>query len=658
MEKSRNIKRNYSSFLRNKKGQKQFAFAAVKEKLAVKSAAFKRKREEIRTKKIADREEKKMATQQKTDMGTKKRMIGVAGAGALGGVLLNSLIGGSYKDKSRMGRIFLFLFAVSIHVIDALTGFSGMGQANRFFMYFLLAMFAWFVYKESTWDLQKLFLFFFTSFFIYMLPVIRALLINWNSSKAMITGFDFIFTFSSLWVIYILFTSEDIPFLRFWTIIYLILWFAFFFSWYVTNVNNTILNNLPVSAIDPYKSIKDAGKMLKSIWINNILTIGETAKEIPEKIKKAGQEGLDYATGGYYKGEEEQVKEPFGVFLKNTEAIQTKYYPGEPVTVLADLEAENIGKTPVEVSVICYAEDTYEEGQRIDADLLYPPTPFKIEGNEKTQIDCIFLNNHQENEKDKKNMQEGIDYTIHLNVTFSFETDARILTYWMDYDRYKTLDRQSEDSLQKLEIPELEPPSIFTNGPVQIGMGVGKPPIQVGGGAEAVVPRLGLTLDSNWDRGEIVNIKELELDVPDVLSLNLESCTAKIEESDKIMKGFKVYHLVEPINVREKYRTITCRFNEIPSSILGQTPVTLRYVKAKAKYTYLIEDSVEVEILENSEETSEITTEEATQIVELCGNKIIDKGEICDESSSEDCFVFGQLGTKKAGTCQNCKCIT
>jgi len=471
-----------------------------------------------------------------------------------GGVKFKNFVGNINSKKNEGSKIAFFFVALIIQTIDAFTGYSRLGQTARFVLYMILFIWGWFVFVKGSGNIKQnggiLLLLFLLSFGI---PLVRFLIVKYiplgTFMKGFVSGFDFLVVFTPAWVIYTMYSSEDIPFLRVIGTWYLIFWLILFFWWYFKNINEVFFQNLPVSAVDPYKPMKEVGKIMKDFWRNGILVTTEQLGKLPTLFERGWNATITPIVGPQ-PGVEESVQKAFGVFIRNMEPIQTEYYVGEPVAVLADLEAENIGIDPIDVSVVCYAEDYYGEGETVIAEQIYPPGIFQMEGSQREQIDCTFLN---ENEGNK--LVGDAEYEILLNVTFSFETDARIQTYWMDNVRYKTLILEGEDALEKLEMPEEEPVAIFTSGPVKVGMSVGNPPIRIG--ENVIDPRLRISLESNWMKGKIIKVDSLKIYVPNQLALDLNSCTDKLEE-EGIEGEYRVYRLTTPIDLIDEYRAISC----------------------------------------------------------------------------------------------------
>ena len=94
------------------------------------------------------------------------------------------------------------------------------------------------------------------------------------------------------------------------------------------------------------------------------------------------------------------------------------------------------------------------------------------------------------------------------------------------------------------------------------------------------------------------------------MSLDLESCSEEIYRHGS-EDGFNVY-IIEGddkfVNI-EDFKTIICRFNEISPSILDPTPITLKYIKAKIRYEYVIYETIEIDVNEPPEGEREETEE-------------------------------------------------
>ena len=505
-------------------------------------------------------------------VGFKKMNIGVAAAGgAIGGAIARD----AGKIKGRAAGVFFFLLiALTIHIFDY--RFSAFPQYSRFFLYLILGIFGFLLYKDTGGRV--------------LVTCVGITLVNWfipqivhRLPRNIYTTLSIVVLFGPAWGIYIYMKSrQEVAFVNLIGTLYLLVCVILITNYFIGE-HPEVLGGRAYS-IDATGASRTFGKGFMDWWGTFWKEIVETVTTAPEKIQQWYNQSMNYATGGYYAGQEEQVVEPLGVFLEDVESTAEEYFVGDSITIWATLKAMNVGKDPIKTKITCEVENWYD-GEEYPEIKLEPATRFEMEGYDEVDLDCSI----------RDGLKKGY-YDITINATFEFETSARLLTYWIDKERYRAVTRQGKDIFDEYDIPEEEPIAYYTSGPVEIGMGIGQPPIKVGD--EVLRPRLGITVSSNWFEGHIAKITALEMLVPEEMGLDVESCSEEVEYS-RTEEGFKVYSIVnvDKLDDIEDYHSVLCRFNHIGKEILDPTPITLKYVKARVRYIYVIDETIEIDVM-------------------------------------------------------------
>ena len=393
---------------------------------------------------------------------------------------------------------------------------------------------------------------------------------------------------------------------------------------------------------------------------------------------------LDVATAGLYRGNVEKNQyESLGVYFGNIRAADPKFYEYDPITVWGTIRSKTYSDAVI-VNFSCYR---WNDNRKIPADKVVPDINFPIFTLEEVDTECTF--NPKAGKDDR--IKPGPN-TVTLAASYNFGTDAYFKSYFIDRDRFRANARENIDPLAQYGIKDKNPVAVFTNGPVEIGIGTGQPLVTVSDGY-TIKPAIDITLrnreqivdqDKNiitkWD-GRIKNITELILLVPPGIEIsNLENCRkadatdqekadcpcnvpfddydddkcksscenpvnecrkACIEsyakndiksctdagcgqcikecditlvkcsdecdflfstEGENLQGSYKGYSLDvrskefrEYNNDIETARSFRCRFTPT-TAVLDDTPITTRYFRVRAKYNYVVENSVQINV--------------------------------------------------------------
>jgi len=455
-----------------------------------------------------------------------------------------------------------------------------------------------------------------------------------------------------------------------------------------------------------------------TFWKDAVTHVGD----IMEQGRRYWTNQMRYATGGdYYTGAvDENQQETLGVFLEDLKPSDNEFYTTDTISVSGTLKAKTL-EDGLKIYVACYHGRKNKDGN-FDNDKkgkIYPNSSddtVVVYDKDTLDIDCRFPSG--------SGMEEG-STRITIQADFNFETMAYLKTYFMDKDRIRSMQNQGIDPLGYYGIEDKNPIARYTNGPVQIGVGIGEDsPIGIRD-KYSVKPRIGITLMTNeaWE-GKIKQLEQLIVMVPDSMSLDLQWCPEfediKTEDYEEdCIKNYKKYRSTQLVQCAEKaglntqtdidadgnvvreqdkvescmndfckqeienyrayrlkidnsnkklysnigydaderdHKTFSCRINvDEPSNILGDAPVAIHYFRAKARYTYEIENYVNVDLKKGEEIPIEYT---------------IPKPPRSDNIKEQMSFIYNEFERKEPyyikkwceatgllGNIENCSCL-
>jgi len=257
-----------------------------------------------------------------------------------------------------------------------------------------------------------------------------------------------------------------------------------------------------------------------------------------DKLKGTIESRLDIATAGLYRGNVEKNRyESLGVYFGNIRAADPRFYTDEPITVWGTLRS----KTYKDAVIVNFNCSRWKDNKRIYADKIIPEIRFPIFTLEEVDTQCTFL------PKKESPTPAGANI-VTLSAEYNFGTDSYLKTYFMDRERFRASTREGIDPLAQFGIKDKTPAAVYTNGPVEIGLGAG-PLVTVSEGY-AIKPTIGITLTNRkeiqdkdkkiitrWE-GKIKNITELILLTPYGITLGtpdkLEKCKDPKTDAEKL----------------------------------------------------------------------------------------------------------------------------
>jgi len=500
-----------------------------------------------------------------------------------------------FRTDSKGNLTLFFILTIVAHVVDAYYGFDRRSMLGFFIgMYMFIAfMAAFLVYKsDKLLDFPKIAGCLGISFLCIILPFLSTKISSLLSfvPTAYISG---VILFAPIWPLIVIFGNQEDKFIRFFGNIYIIFWFFLFTVYFAQNIETRLisLNSEHIKVLEPLQGVWNTlVKIANDIWAGLLA--------LPENIGKAQRRLEAEALGEYYTGEIDQnAQQKLGVYIENIQAADTSFYEDQPVTIWGTLIAQTIDE-PIQIKIGC----TKNKKDAKDV-LIYPKDTFDIDMSEEEGIECTFANG---------SLTEG-NHEVGLKADFNFLTMAYIKTYFMDAENKRALSSQNIDPLDYYQIIDKEPVAIYTNGPVMIGLDLGKPPLMTDRDF-----RFAITLTNDWE-GTIKEVTGMYLIVPNSVEMGNQRsdgyyCSGKrnylfeksscsdIGEEDKGCKDsthnvFKMKTTNEKIKDVDDFETLLCRLNVLDANgILGEVPLATRYFKVVAKYNYTISKDIGVTV--------------------------------------------------------------
>jgi 3D (Asp-Asp-Asp) domain-containing protein len=324
---------------------------------------------------------------------------------------------------------------------------------------------------------------------------------------------------------------------------------------------------------------------------------------------------IQIATGDYYTGEVDRYADAqLGVVVENMKPIEKRFYIGPltkgendielyPVVVTADLRGRSMAIEDCtdyldggseenslyssfdeclehqQVNVKCGVKDKLIKGNMI------PQTPvllYDLEGGAEG-LECSIPVTSFKSPKSRQSSE-----IVWINAFFPFTTKAYIKTYFMDGEKKREMKRAKVDIFREFKIFEREPETVYTGGPIRVGIGVLQDlPLDAGR-----TTRIGFTVENRW-LGKISEVIEIKVITPDNINL---LCPFYFDD-----KGNNEYTLREDRKRQfkdiEKAKTLQCQIQPTNSvDLLESAPITAKFIKFEIDYKYTLTEEAAITI--------------------------------------------------------------
>jgi len=192
--------------------------------------------------------------------------------------------------------------------------------------------------------------------------------------------------------------------------------------------------------------------------------------------------------------------------------------------------------------------------------------------------------------------------TVDVQASFPFETWADITYDFISEEKSRTLARLGVDVYNELDITK-EPHSIYTNGPVILGMGGSRMPVIVLQEPPYLKNAvLGFTLQSKWPRGTLNHVDALELLIPnsfELLECDREMGIASGPFPDENVATYNKYVFMNVLSDESLYTSIRCTMGltspDALADLVANDKVTRTFI-ARANYTYTLSEETKIRV--------------------------------------------------------------
>jgi hypothetical protein len=324
-----------------------------------------------------------------------------------------------------------------------------------------------------------------------------------------------------------------------------------------------------------------------------------TGKGLAARGQQQINQTLAYASGDYYTGQvDKKATIPNKIDIKDFKATQPKFRDIDPISVFATLTTETIDITPPPVATItCSATNGGLQSAIRSFTSTPEPSQVTLLPYDSWDLTCSFKEGTFKFPPTKQ-------ATINLTAQFDFMTQAYLKTYWMDQARLQELRTSQKDPLTVYSVPDKNPITIYTNGPLKTGMRISSQSVQGLDRNSETTLTLGVTFDNAWE-GTVVKLSSIVVFVPKgmrvvgvvgqaappkQINCNDDAIAAADKDScDDLLDN--IYYL-EPQNVDlSKFLTLLFTVKIGPAdynNVLSLSPITARFFKTTVRYTYAV----------------------------------------------------------------------
>ena len=304
------------------------------------------------------------------------------------------------------------------------------------------------------------------------------------------------------------------------------------------------------------------------------------------------------ATGEHFTGQVEENKQDqdLGLHLENLESFGMDIVEGQETSFWVTLKGKTLGDNIIEGKIGCNASLRDGENIQSSTDI----RDFTIYSYEMNEYDCRF-----------SSLPGGKSVNVKFWTEYDFQTLGYSKAYFIDQERLRTLRSLGKDPLQEAGIRDRNPRSIYTQGPISIGIGTSDyQPIPIRDNDNRLFT-LGITLETRpfWN-GIISEINNLEIQIHRSMHIPYPSdcdhlfeeiddsnCISRCEgDQDCIVQcgNYNFYRLheseLDEISNIKNYRTFRCPVNVFTrNDLLGDSPVSTRYIRVIADYNFRTE---------------------------------------------------------------------
>ncbi|MGM5487671.1 MAG: hypothetical protein ACQESG_01855 [Nanobdellota archaeon] len=289
----------------------------------------------------------------------------------------------------------------------------------------------------------------------------------------------------------------------------------------------------------------------------------------------------------YYTGKiDKNAQMELGVELEDIEVGHTEQFVDEPVNLWTTVKVQTLDTENITVRTWCIANEG-EEDERVADELR--PTQFMAHDYGVFPIDCTF----------HSNTYKPGSHEFQIGTSFNFRTEAYQKIYFMDRTKYSALRTQDEEPLEYYGIDDTEPETIYTNGPIMIGISLRDNLIQLDKRETQLM--LGVTFTNNWN-GKVTSVDSVRITFPSAVHLD-GNCSGEYQFTCAGTDPIECT-LIDEIPPFKKRQTLRCPIRIAESNIdnvLGESPLSIRFFRAGIEYNYSITEHASVRFVKSKE---------------------------------------------------------
>jgi hypothetical protein len=296
--------------------------------------------------------------------------------------------------------------------------------------------------------------------------------------------------------------------------------------------------------------------------------------------------------GAYYTGQVDQsTKKPLGIHITNLRAQDKTITNESPMILYGVVKANSFIGESVWIEPACRFDSKDTVAAFVD------PIPMEVIFGSSGAFECTFEPNPQ---------WKRDTYPVVASATFPFETWSYIKYTFVDEERLRAYARQGVDAKQRLGIMET-PLAIYSAGPVSVGMGGSTQPIAIAPNDENIVQRgtrIGITVESAWQKGKLRAIDEWQLKLPRPFALDTDGCDRNVSAGpldDPEDPEYQYYVFKNPTDTpNPTYTSITCPLiiepqdRDAAQRLVSSGDKVERSFIAVVKYRYTVEEKTTV----------------------------------------------------------------
>ncbi|MBI4145020.1 hypothetical protein HY493_02335 [Candidatus Woesearchaeota archaeon] len=392
----------------------------------------------------------------------------------------------------------------------------------------------------------------------------------------------------------------------------------------------------------------------KKAWVGAVQFYNASTTQPKQFLNQSIQQ----ATGDAYTARvDKNAKLKLGVTIDDLKTTQASFSTTDRTGVFTTLSATTI-EDPLLISIDCTAKDPKGSVISPDKRRVSPDTKeqaVEVLQEETLDIDCDF---------EPGALPVGRN-TLTVAAQFEATTLSYVKTYLMDRERLRELRAAKIDPFQQYGITDRAPVTVYTSGPVSIGMSFGTPPIGLDATQDEFVGTLGITLKNELG-GKIMNLSKLAVFVPQGFQLTeISGIAATFSKArcldiaadwcDDSVSNLYIIDLTDPAPVEPgKSLTVRARVRAHRTDyerLLGATPISTRFFKTAAIYTYRLEKSITIDVKAATTGTPGAV---AAEKVVLVGSPIVDP--LANEANIS--FVTNVASASEVKYCQGSSTAT